>query len=330
MRPNQNSATRNLATKRERNTLHQKAARQHHEASLIRQIWSTTTRPLRMVALSIASIGIILLTIGIMGDINDWFSSLPFLTNIISGITSACFGIPLALVFLQWLTSLQGEELRKRSIMRLRVKLSREFQASISAPVRSGDPDDLEALFLKYANTSQPWRTLDESLNELIRTAPGEYSSAIPCEENSSTRRARTLLESYLEELSAASTLTRQLLEPEPKNWQTRVKTQWETLESSLRNESLQAGLNWIPAELETEIESLMASIDISRMYSVHDISQTIDLYRHQLDSPLSSRSMMGIQANGYIPGFASDYITQLRDLMVHTKEVVALLSQDK
>jgi hypothetical protein len=307
----------------------QQEKRMRREKSLFKEIWSTTTRPLRLVALSIAGFGSALLAIGIIGDANDWFSSLPFLTNILSGVTSACFGIPLALVFLQWLTSLQSEELRKRSIMRLRVKLSAEFQESIFAPIKSGNSRDAEKLYLEYTKAQQPWRMLNEHLDQLAHSSPEPYHSNAPYKEGRDTQEAKALLASYLDEMQDASALTQALLSPEPQNWQTRVKTQWETLESSLRNESLQAGLNWIPAEIETEIEALMASIDIPRMYSVWDISQTVTLYKTRIDEPWSNGSIMGIQANGFVPGFASDYIKQLNELMIHTEKVVKILSQD-
>ncbi|MGV9364252.1 hypothetical protein [Amycolatopsis sp. NPDC003731] len=314
----------------DRQSPHRIKRQKQRETSLLGDIWNSTTRPLRLVASSIAGFGLILLAIGIAGDANDWFSSLPFLTNILSGITSACFGIPLALVFLQWLTSLQSEELRKRSIMRLRIKLSKEFHTSICAPARSGRFSDLEKLYDEYTKMSQPWQELVETLDDLARSSGHEYYSTEHIDEDARAKKARVLLSEYLDKLQAASELTREVLAPEPKNWQTRVRTQWETLESSLRNESLQAGLNWIPAELETEIEALMADIDLSRMYAVWDVSQTMASCQKSLHEPWSTQSIMGIQASGFVPGFAVGYTKQLHDLMVYVNAIDDVLSHDR
>lgn len=56
----------------------------------------TTSASIGLVALGIALVGV-----GLLGDSKGWWQSRPFLTNVLSTIGGACFGLPVALVVLR-------------------------------------------------------------------------------------------------------------------------------------------------------------------------------------------------------------------------------------
>jgi hypothetical protein len=83
------------------------------------QGWRETGTTIRRLCLAMPLIGIVVVTVGVLGDAFNWWTDRPFLTNLTSSITSALFGIPLALVVFQRLTSLQAERLERRSAYRV-------------------------------------------------------------------------------------------------------------------------------------------------------------------------------------------------------------------
>jgi hypothetical protein len=64
------------------------------------------------VTLLVAGVGFVIL--GLLGDERGWWSDRPFLTNLLTAIAGACFGIPLAIAVLQSLSRLQGHLYERR------------------------------------------------------------------------------------------------------------------------------------------------------------------------------------------------------------------------
>ncbi|MEV6443035.1 hypothetical protein [Amycolatopsis sp. NPDC051716] len=64
-------------------------------------------------------VGVCLLTLGFAADQFGWWTTRPFLTNLVSGVTSACFGIPFALLFLASFTAHQAEQLERSNAQSL-------------------------------------------------------------------------------------------------------------------------------------------------------------------------------------------------------------------
>jgi hypothetical protein len=53
--------------------------------------------------------GSVLIWLGLVGDRRGWWTDRPFLTNLVSGLTGACFGIPVALLILTELSNRQRQ-----------------------------------------------------------------------------------------------------------------------------------------------------------------------------------------------------------------------------
>jgi hypothetical protein len=77
------------------------------------------------------------MTIGFIADTNRWWADRPFLTNILSSVTTACFGVPFALLILATLTAQQSDRIQIRNALALRANA-------------------LNALFVRFVESRQP------------------------------------------------------------------------------------------------------------------------------------------------------------------------------
>lgn len=302
------------------------------EIPLLKEIWSSTPKPLRRAAATMTAVGAIFLTLGIIGDAQGWFSPTPFLAGVLSGATIALFGFPLVLVFLQWLTSLQSRALRERSIVRLRAGFVAKFQTTVLSPIKTGMVDDLEVLKEPCKEVTNSWAALDGVLSELYKVnmdaSNGRMASNQPYDDSDLARSAKELTKQYAAALQTASNAAGKVLEPPIENWRTRMETQWETMASGLRNESLMIGAEWIPAELESGLESLMNTVRLDRIYQPYDVSQTVDTIRELMDKPLTREISSTLASKIYPLPDMETHIEDFKSLARRTATVVELLSK--
>lgn len=81
--------------------------------------WRAISPTLRHLCVILLISGMGLLSVGVLGDTEGWWSQAPFLTNVASSITGACFGIPLALLILQRLSTVQSSKAQMASSFRV-------------------------------------------------------------------------------------------------------------------------------------------------------------------------------------------------------------------
>src|SRR5690242_14268063 len=74
----------------------------------LRAWWSGYIFPLRALAIGLWTICVLVAAVGVWGDRAGWWSGRPFVTNVISSVVGACFGVPIALFVLQALTVTQA------------------------------------------------------------------------------------------------------------------------------------------------------------------------------------------------------------------------------
>jgi hypothetical protein len=72
-------------------------------------------------------IGVVLLVLGWVGDSHGFWSDRPFMTNLVSSVTGAIFGIPFVLVIIQQIATAQAERVEARAAQRLAARVSREM-----------------------------------------------------------------------------------------------------------------------------------------------------------------------------------------------------------
>ncbi|MER7271694.1 hypothetical protein ABT344_25730 [Micromonospora carbonacea] len=74
----------------------------------LREAWAQTGRPVRVASLGMWSAGGLGTVVGVVGDQLGWWDDRPFLTNLMSSLVGALFGIPLALIVLRRVTAVEG------------------------------------------------------------------------------------------------------------------------------------------------------------------------------------------------------------------------------
>ena len=68
--------------------------------SWTKQAWFDTDPSVRVLSAVMCLLGVGLVVLGWIGDSHHWWTDRPFLTNLVSSVTTALFGIPFALVIL--------------------------------------------------------------------------------------------------------------------------------------------------------------------------------------------------------------------------------------
>jgi hypothetical protein len=93
--------------------------------------WARISRTTRILLLALLVLGLGLLAAGLTADHYGWWATRPFLTNVISGLTSACFGVPFALLVLSSLTSMEDSQRQRQRAEALRDEAFSALEASI-------------------------------------------------------------------------------------------------------------------------------------------------------------------------------------------------------
>lgn len=63
--------------------------------------------------------GAALLAIGVVGDFNHWWDNFGYSTNILAGLTAACFGVPIAATVIQWFLRMETRRQRRQEVAAL-------------------------------------------------------------------------------------------------------------------------------------------------------------------------------------------------------------------
>lgn len=85
-----------------------------------RVAWRDETSPVvRRMLIASVLFGLGLLVVGSVGDFRGWWASIPYLTNVLTGLTGAMFGVPFAVLFLARVARHQADEAERRGVQRL-------------------------------------------------------------------------------------------------------------------------------------------------------------------------------------------------------------------
>src|SRR5664279_2523971 len=110
-----------------------------------KNFWRSVAPVLRRTLYISWSIGVVLLFLGNLGDAADFWKDRGFATNVASSVTTALFGIPLALIFLQHLSGIQASLARQRNAMDLTNQIIGEMN-TLSAKLWPGGESTLTSL----------------------------------------------------------------------------------------------------------------------------------------------------------------------------------------
>ncbi|GAA1042488.1 hypothetical protein GCM10009557_68620 [Virgisporangium ochraceum] len=136
-------------------------------------------------------IGVVLVVVGVVGDVRHWWDELAFTTNVVSTLTSAAFGIPLALVVFQHISRLQVEGLERRSRIRSAVRSGRQLKEI----VRQLSPDPAEDWPQIVTDTEASTAQIEATRTALADTGLAAAEKArgfiTACQDWRTTHRAR-------------------------------------------------------------------------------------------------------------------------------------------
>ncbi|EEP75281.1 conserved hypothetical protein [Micromonospora sp. ATCC 39149] len=85
----------------------------------LRDAWAQTGRPVRAACLAMWSAGGLGTAVGAAGDQLGWWNDRPFLTNLMSSLVGALFGIPLALIVLRRITAMEGRRTERADALHI-------------------------------------------------------------------------------------------------------------------------------------------------------------------------------------------------------------------
>ena len=112
----------------------------------IARFWTSVSPVVRRTCYVLWCLGTALLFLGVIGDIQKWWTERPFVTNVVSSATTALFGIPIALIFLQRLIYLQNLHHAKAEV----VSITRRVRADLHSNVTAICPQGLVDLLQTY------------------------------------------------------------------------------------------------------------------------------------------------------------------------------------
>jgi hypothetical protein len=84
----------------------------------IARAWADTGGGVRVACLVMWLLGVLTTAAGVLGDAQGWWTDRPFLTNLVSSLAGALFGIPIALIVIQRITALETYRRERQDVVR--------------------------------------------------------------------------------------------------------------------------------------------------------------------------------------------------------------------
>lgn len=117
--------------------------------------WRDTSAVLKWLFFWSLSLGIVLTIICVAADIKGNWDRLPFLTNLMSNMAGALFGLPLALVILSRLSAYQTERANRLRIERLLVKAVKNLEGDVHRLITPRERDDESGFYRRFKELSE-------------------------------------------------------------------------------------------------------------------------------------------------------------------------------
>ena len=182
-------------------------------------------------------VGFVLLVLGIRGDSNGWWNDRPFLVNVISGLTGACFGIPLVLVVLNRISETVSMQAERQSVLRLAATSCSDLSQAIS----NGYGDMLT------------WVTTVNQLQEAARSIYNQAQSASELQYGSEEYQERVYDWHFIMSRTYNNYFGKIRTFFEVKNWGT-IAAEWQAVKI-LSPRLRELGCSWITPTQEYEFD---------------------------------------------------------------------------
>jgi len=231
-------------------------------------------------------VGGCLLALGLAADRFGWWTTRPFLTNLVSGVTSACFGVPFALLILASLTAHQAEQLQQANAKSL-------FDGAL----------DSLAGWVRRVTASESYDRLDVEL-DLLTSRVLDASGPELAESVSALQKF--LKDNFSFDVDMAE------------HWASTC-AQWRFLDDYVKPRVYEQGLEWIRADAAARFDTILRDgtnpyssvVRLREDLSLKDIRELRDALielRSQLPKAMRLREALAIARNepfeiGLVPG---------------------------
>lgn len=258
-----------------------------------------TTRPIRIAVTILMGLGMILLIVGVLGDIEKWWNELPFSSNILAGFTGALIGVPFVLLILGRMTAHQSEEMERRTARWLQQKAASDLCAIAGRIYVDGAPNEARLCELRRAIEA-----LDGASSEIRQTTSRVHGGLlqIPPETQVSqedlailvqqSRKCSALLDQVVD-LALATLIDWHEF---PDVW-SEILMQWEFLDHDVKPRSLAAGHQWIKPQTHRLRENVRSHDFVRSRDSAPDLLRTSNRVAEGLGSHFASLARLSTEA---------------------------------
>ena len=203
-------------------------------------VWSETGNTLKKVWIVLWISAVILLALGVWGDNTGFWADKPYLTNTFSALTSAAFGVPVALVVLQRVSASEADAAEARSARRMAGRVSADLALTVRALVRDGIP---------------AMQTVQASLRD-------QRDSLVPNGDYWRPATAPRLhYQPYIDAIESAIGAVEKLFISSTKQHLAEVSAQWSILTTESRFRLLSTGNQWLPGQQVEELGALIFTV---------------------------------------------------------------------
>jgi hypothetical protein len=206
----------------------------------LRAAWNETGGTLRAAWIVLWAVGVMLLIFGAWGDSMGFWANKPFLTNTFSALTSAAFGVPLALVVLQRVAASEADAAEARAARRMAGRVSADLAATVVALVKDGIP---------AVQTVKEY--LREQRESLVPNGDYWRPAAAP----------RLYYQPFIDAIGSAMERIEVLFSPEIKRHLAEASTQWSILTTESRSRLLGTGNKWLTGLQVEELGALVIKV---------------------------------------------------------------------
>jgi hypothetical protein len=203
-------------------------------------VWRETGSTLKKVCFTLWTCAVILLALGILGDNTGFWTDKPYLTNTFSALTSASFGVPVALVVLQRVAASEADAAEVRAARRMAGRMSADLASAVRALVRDGIP---------------AMRAVQADLR-------GQRDSLVPDGDYWRAATAPRLhYQPYIDAIDSAIRTVEKLFISNTKQHLAEVSAQWSILTTEARFRLLGTGSQWLPGHQVEEVGALIVTV---------------------------------------------------------------------
>lgn len=202
--------------------------------------WNETGSTLQTAWIVLWAVGVVLLIFGAWGDSIGFWTNKPYLTNTFSALTSAAFGVPLALVVLQRVAASEADAAEARAARRMAGRVSADLAATVAALVKDGIP---------------AMRTVKVYLRD-------QRDSLVPNGDYWRPATApRLYYRPFIDAIGRAMERIEALFSPEMRRHLAEVSTQWSILTTESRSRLLATGNEWLTGLQVEELGALIITV---------------------------------------------------------------------